>query len=139
MSARTPQTLFNAYLEYSKLMFGNLFVMNAGSAVALVAFLGNAGADSLGHGLLCRETARAAIMSLAVGAFAAVFATACASQLESLNADELEKKGPDARFHVRLGIVSAVFVISSAVCFVVACTFAADLWGTCPPSPAKPT
>src|SRR5712691_8951680 len=38
---RKPADLFKAYVEYMKLMLGNLFIINAGSATALIAFFGN--------------------------------------------------------------------------------------------------
>ena len=120
MSKRTPSDLFGAYVEYMKVMFSNLFLLNGGAAVALLAFLGDSGVDSA-DSFVDSADARRAIICFALGAAAAIVATAMAALLENWNADRLEK---DENFATTLGYISIVFIGISICLFVYACAAA---------------
>jgi hypothetical protein len=59
--SRDPVALFNAYVEFMKLMFANLFLLNAGSATALMTVLGGQSKSDLVVHLVTQQDAKWAI------------------------------------------------------------------------------
>jgi hypothetical protein len=124
MNIREPANIFTAYVEYMKLMLGNLFLINGGSAVALLAFLGNTKPSGAGDPIVQPAAAREAIVLFAMGAAGAIVATASAAILENRNAALLER---GKNLQTWLGFVSFAFIALSICCFVMACVVASNV------------
>jgi hypothetical protein len=116
--SRDPAALFNAYVEFMKLTFANLFLLNAGSATALMTFFGGQKKSDLDIHLVTQQGAKWAVTFFAIGAACAVAATAFAGLTESMNAGNLERK---EKLSVFLGIASGILVLASGGCFLTAC------------------
>ncbi len=124
----TPQNLFQAYAELLKAMLGNLFLVNAGSATALIAFAGNARNDP-GTGqrpILDPLDLKIAIIWLGLGAFAAIVATGLAALAENRNAFALNRTPPRAP-KAGIGFVAFAVVLFGVFCFLKACLTAAGM------------
>lgn len=133
--SRTPATLFAAYVEFMKLMLGNLFLINAGSAVALLTFLGGARdkptgppvtgmpnqSGLIGPPLVSNAGAKGAIIIFGAGALLSVVAAALMAWQENQNSNALEQ---GEALGWRFGILGLVSLISSAFAFGIACGYA---------------
>jgi hypothetical protein len=125
---RSPTALFAAYVELMKVMLGNLFLINAASATALLSLVGkipesptSAGVANKVDPLVSNSSARYAVMCLAVGAFSAVLATALAAWQENRNSD-LRERG--IRIGFGFGVAAFVFMMLSAFGFLLGCAAA---------------
>lgn len=123
---RPSTELFKAYVEFMKLMLGNLFIINAGSATALMTLYGAmkqppAPLAGTAPSLISFAGTHAAIIALGVGAFSAVLATALIAWQENINSDRRES-GEVIRADV--GIFGFLLMVLSGAAFLVACLLA---------------
>ncbi|WP_157080489.1 hypothetical protein [Methylobacterium variabile] len=120
---RTPDKLFDAYVEFTKILLSNLFIINGGSAVALIALLGNIKEQSPVASLVNLDNAKDAIVIYGVGAFLAVIAAALTAWTENSNSSLLEESG---RVSARFGVTAFIFIFMSGLCFLIGCLSAID-------------
>jgi hypothetical protein len=123
---RTAGQLFTAYIEYMKLMLGNLFVINGGSAIAMITFFGNYKPDQNAHALVTTTSVQSAVVCFAFGAVAAIVASGVLAVGENNNAYMVEREPLDKprRYHVKLTVVGVVLICASIGSFFLACYIA---------------
>lgn len=121
---RTSANIFSAYIEFMKIMLSNLFIINAGSAVALIAFFGNYSVNSSAKDvtLLSFDNVRDAVITFGLGAFLAIMATGSAAITEQINSS-IRESGKD-KLNIVFGVITAAFIFMSAVSFFHACSSA---------------
>jgi len=110
----TPPNLFAAYIEFLKLMLGNLFIMNAGSATALIALSGTQGFGT--SSVVSSGGVKRAIICLAIGACFAIAASGMFALVENDNAIR-RSEDPEARFLGGKGWVGVLFISASIIGF----------------------
>jgi hypothetical protein len=78
------ETIHLGYTEYAKLVLGNIFLLNGGGAVALLAFLGDVGANQPAGVVVNVADANDAIIVFAFGALYASIASVAAYFVETI-------------------------------------------------------
>jgi hypothetical protein len=122
--SRSPISFFTAYVEFMKVMLGNLFLINAASATALLSLIGKASDPAPGQSavhvepLVSNASARYAVTCLAFGAFFAVVSTALLAWQENRNSD-LRERG--ASIGISFGLTGFCFMLMSALAFLFGC------------------
>ena len=124
---RSPALMFNAYVEFMKVALSNVFLINAGSATAIIAFLGSSRdrpqnapntPTAVAESFLANGGAAWAVKCFAIGAFCAIVGTALLAAQENWNSDRREK---GERLVVYLGIVVVVAFLVSGRAFLAGC------------------
>ncbi|CCV15599.1 hypothetical protein [Mesorhizobium sp. STM 4661] len=126
---RTSVVLFGAYVEFMKMMLGNLFIMCAGSATALLTFAGAKGTSS--PDLISEAGLKTSVILFGVGAFFAVVATGLMGWQENTNSSLVENAAPDAgqvlgrhNFQsYRWGLLGLAFMFLAGLSFSVGCYY----------------
>ena len=132
---RSPLALFTAYVEFAKILLGNVFLINAGSATAIIAFLGAHDRQPAStaptqvpdpHPLISNSGARAAVVCYAAGAIFAVLAAGFMARQENVNA-EMREKTPDKPLGYAWGVTGFLFLVGSALIFGLGCLHAVSV------------
>lgn len=122
--SRTAVDLYNAYVEFLKIMLGNLFLMCAGSATALIAFMGNEKLTPDAATLVSIAGAKDAILSFGVGAVLAVLAAGLIALQENINSQRVENELGIGRAHLLSwvpGVVGVTVMLASGIVFAYGC------------------
>jgi len=138
VQARSPEALFKAYVEFAKVSLSNVFLINAGSATALIAFLGKAGEPGAKQGsissggslpaepFISNDGAAFAIAWFAVGALCAILGSALMAFQENMNSARVEKQLPP---HAWLGFPGVCLLVGGGVAFLIGCSGAVKVSG----------
>ena len=107
-------------------MLGNLFIINGGSAIAMITFFGNYKPDQNVHALVTTASVQSAVVYFALGAVAAIVASGVLAIGENNNANMVEHETPGnpRRYHVTLFVVGVVLIFASIGSFFRACYIA---------------
>ena len=106
--------VFEAFVEFMKLLLSNLFLVNGAAAGALITFFDSIETNQ--PALVTSEAAKSAIIYFAAGAGFAVAAAGLTALGQGLNSLHY----PD-RFYQWPGYIALLLMFMSGLCFVVAC------------------
>lgn len=128
---RSAGQLFTAYLEYMKLMLSNLFILNAGSATALIAYFGAVKPEAGSILLVTKDSLTHSVIAFASGAVLAVVAALCLAVGENINSHMIEQteiKREPRNYSQRFGWAAGFAIALSGAAFFTACLLAVGVW-----------
>lgn len=117
----TSVDLFNAYVEFMKMMIGNLFILCAGSAAALLTFAGSKMLDD--QQLITEAGLKNAIVAFGIGAMLSVASAGLVALQENWNSSKLDKDS-EAKLEWRIGLCGGLLMAGAGIAFAAGCWLA---------------